>query len=327
MIVKKDLGLRKLGGLVGMSSIVMPTIPQRTGVARGTMIRPSMRRTPETASVKESAGLPWGCVLQPLAPASCSPDNSSDRLVPLGAEQMPRCEECFGYISAYCMFERKAWICCLCGHKNDLPFRYATASARAELEEMQRGIVDLLEECIEVEDPFAPELKPDERPAFVAVVDVSGSEELVEVARAGILALIEALPPSALFGLVTVASTVGVFDMRSPFPHCYNIPIPAEGEMPTGVMDVLPAECMLVQLAQHKDNITAAIETLTSASATLPAHVQHKNGFGACMDSLLESFESSPDYSVRFITVIGTHSQKSANRCCDAELKLRLVLS
>jgi len=157
-----------------------------------------------------------------------------------------------------------------------------------------------------VEDVFSTELKADERPAFVAVVDVSGSEELVEVARAGILALIEALPPSALFGLVTVSSTVGVFDMRSAFPHCYNIPIPDEGEMPTGVMDVLPADCMMVQIASHKDNIAAAIETLTSTTSTLPANVPRKNGFGACMDSLLESFETTPDYSVRFITVMGS---------------------
>jgi hypothetical protein len=278
------------------------TIPQRSGQARGTMIRPSLRRTPETASVKESAGLPWGCVLMPLAPAGMGAGADQERFERVGAEEVPRCEECFGYISAYCMFERKAWICCLCGCKNDLPLRYSSSSARAGLEEMQRGIVDLLEECLEVEDAFAAELKPDERPAFVAVVDVSGSEELVEVARAGILALIEALPPSALFGLVTVSSTVGVFDLRSSFPHCYNIPIPAEGEMTTGIMDVLPADCMLVQLASHKDNITAAIETLTSTAVTLPANVPRKNGFGACMDSLLESFEATQDYSVRFIT-------------------------
>jgi hypothetical protein len=271
-------------------------IPHRCGQARGTMIRPSLRRTPETASIKESAGLPWGCVLMPLAPAASFGSADTDKYASIGAEEVPRCEECYGYISAYCMFERKAWICCLCGCKNDLPIRYSSSSSRAGLEEMQRGIVDLLEECLEVEDVYSTVLKPDERPAFVAVVDVSGSEELIEVARAGILALIEALPPSALFGLVTVSSTVGVYDLRSAFPHCYNIPIPSEGEMQTGIVDVLPADCMLVQIASHKDNITAAIETLSSTATTAPVNMQRKNGFGACMDSLLESFESTPDY-------------------------------
>ena len=113
------------------------------------MIRPSLRRTPETASVKESAGLPWGCVLQPLAPTAETGGDERDDAI--GAEEVPRCEECFGYINAYCMFERKAWICCLCGCKNELAVRYSSSSARAGLPEMQRGIVDLLEECIEVD--------------------------------------------------------------------------------------------------------------------------------------------------------------------------------
>ena len=130
------------------------------------MIRPSLRRTPETASVKESAGLPWGCVLQPLAPTAETGGDERDDAI--GAEEVPRCEECFGYINAYCMFERKAWICCLCGCKNELAVRYSSSSARAGLPEMQRGIVDLLEECIEVDDVFAKELSPEHRPAFVA---------------------------------------------------------------------------------------------------------------------------------------------------------------
>ena len=110
--------------------------PHPARQARGTMILPSLRRTPETASVKESAALPWGMVLQPLAPTSSMDTDRS--LTAIGAEEVPRCAECFGYISAYCLFERKAWLCCLCGTKNDLPNRYASSAARAGLEEMQR---------------------------------------------------------------------------------------------------------------------------------------------------------------------------------------------
>ena len=267
------------------------------------MIRPSLRRTPETASVKESAGLPWGCVLQPLAPTAESGGDERDDAI--GAEEVPRCEECFGYINAYCMFERKAWICCLCGCKNELAVRYSSSSARAGLPEMQRGIVDLLEECIEVDDVFAKELSPEHRPAFVAVIDVSGSEELVEVVRAGILALVEALPPSALFGLVTVASTVGVFDLRSALPHCYHVPIAEhEDQEQMTISDVLPAESMLVQIGTHKDEILAAVETISSAST--PGAAGRKNGFGTCIDLLLDTFEATPEYSLRVMSVLGS---------------------
>eukprot|EP00961_Rhodomonas_salina_P140198 1886691-Rhodomonas_salina.2 len=34
------------------------------------------------------------------------------------------------YINAYCMFERKNWICCLCGAKNELDSRYSTSQNR-----------------------------------------------------------------------------------------------------------------------------------------------------------------------------------------------------
>lgn len=94
---------------------------------------------------------------------------------------LSRCSECFAYINAYCMFERKNWLCSLCATRTELEPRYATSQQRAGLEEMQRGIVDLLEQCVEVDDIYSDDLKPEERPAVIAVVDMTGSEEFVEV--------------------------------------------------------------------------------------------------------------------------------------------------
>lgn len=45
-------------------------------------------------------------------------------------------------------------------------------------------------------------------PAYVAVVDVAGSEELLELTKSSLLAALEALPPCALFGLATFSDTV-----------------------------------------------------------------------------------------------------------------------
>jgi hypothetical protein len=86
------------------------------------------------------------------------------------------------------MFERKNWLCSLCATRTELQPRHATSQQRAGLEEMQRGIVDLLEQCVEVDDIYSDDLKPEERPAVIAVVDMTGSEEFVEVRCAAGLA-------------------------------------------------------------------------------------------------------------------------------------------
>lgn len=47
------------------------------------------------------------------------------------------------------------------------------------------------------------------QPLYVALVDTAASPEFVEVARSALLAALEAMPPAALFGLITVAEEVG----------------------------------------------------------------------------------------------------------------------
>ena len=224
------------------------------------------------------------------------------------AEEIPRCQQCFGYINAYCMFEKKAWICSLCGNKNDLSSRYATSAVRAGLQELQRGIVDVVEECVEVEvaDIFSKDLKPQERPAVVAVVDVSGSEDFVEVVKSGILALLEALPPYVLFGLITVSDSIGVYDMRSSFPHCFQIPVPEDGELDVAIADILPADCFLVQLGSSKPTITAAVESISAAGSSEQGAAPRRFALGSCLDTLLEMFEEDAQFSLRIINVIGS---------------------
>jgi hypothetical protein len=48
---------------------------------------------PANPTIKDSAGIPWGAVLQPLDEISTSTD--------LHSGDIPRCEECFGYINPY----------------------------------------------------------------------------------------------------------------------------------------------------------------------------------------------------------------------------------
>ena len=60
-------------------------------------------------------------------------------------------------------------------------------------------------------------------------------------------------------------SSITVYDMRGSFPQSFTVPLNADGEASLSLSDVLPAECMLVQLADNKDNITAAVESIVAS--------------------------------------------------------------
>lgn len=72
-----------------------------------------------------------------------------------------------------------------------------------------------------------------------------------QIVKSGLLSLLEALAPATLFGLVTVDCSVSVYDMRGAFPSCFTVPLGAEGEISVPLTEVLPVDCMLVQVRFH----------------------------------------------------------------------------
>ena len=56
----------------------------------------------------------------------------------------------------------------------------------------------------------------DARPVYVALVDTCCSEDFLELVKGALLAALEALPPVALFGLVTFSDKVGPASLGFP---------------------------------------------------------------------------------------------------------------
>lgn len=73
--------------------------------------------------------------------------------------------------------------------------------------------------------------------------------------------------------------------MRSEFPNCYSVPLSHEGEISIPLQEVLPADCMLVQIADNKDNISAAIESIV-AVVSLHFNVRSRQKLRADVSSL-----------------------------------------
>ena len=90
------------------------------------MLQPTFKAFPQDPASKDAAGVPFGCVAQPLAPFANEGEVLAEDEVEL-ADVVARCEGCYGYISSYCTFMRSHWRCSLCGVLNSMPARYANA--------------------------------------------------------------------------------------------------------------------------------------------------------------------------------------------------------
>lgn len=137
------------------------------------------------------------------------------------------------------------------------------------------------------------------RPVYVAAIDLSSSEEFLELTKSALLAALEALVPGALFGLATFSHKLGLYDVQGPIPVVKNVFIPADAEetLQLELEDVMPLLQFLAPVETCKDRITAALETLrpttswersTGAVQGLDGVLMGGRGFGVAMESLFK---------------------------------------
>lgn len=133
------------------------------------------------------------------------------------------------------------------------------------------------------------------RPVYVAAVDLSSSEEFLELTKSALLAALEALGPGSLFGLATFSHKMGLYDVQGPLPVVKNIFIPpdSDGTLPIELEDVMPLLSFLAPVDTCKDRIASALETLRPTSSwerSSPVGdgvLLGGRGFGAAMEALL----------------------------------------
>ena len=259
------------------------------------MLRPTLRALPSSATMKDDCGLPFGVIVEPLAPlappnVAALDDDGEAQDLPL-AEELARCESCGAYINRYCTFSRHHWRCALCGASTALPPRYEDSGERRELPELE---LDELELSAAPPDapPAAGELPP--RAAVVAVVDVCAGAALLARVRLALHAALAALPPTALFGLVVVGETIGAHLLGGAVPHVVRVPIPAEGEPTLPLRVAVPLRRMLAPAGAAAAAIAAAIETVRpmddddgGANGGAP---RRRCGLGSAVRAILDGF-------------------------------------
>eukprot|EP00195_Chlamydomonas_chlamydogama_P017072 CAMPEP_0202896248 /NCGR_PEP_ID=MMETSP1392-20130828/5266_1 /ASSEMBLY_ACC=CAM_ASM_000868 /TAXON_ID=225041 /ORGANISM="Chlamydomonas chlamydogama, Strain SAG 11-48b" /LENGTH=777 /DNA_ID=CAMNT_0049581523 /DNA_START=303 /DNA_END=2636 /DNA_ORIENTATION=+ len=99
-------------------------------------------------------------------------------------------------------------------------------------------------------------------PVYIALVDTAGEEDFIELVRSALLAALEALPPGALFGLITFSNKLGLHDLRSPTPAVRYIPIFESQPLLVPLAELMPLPALLTPVGAFKESITAALEAL-----------------------------------------------------------------
>ncbi|GAQ81540.1 sec23/Sec24 zinc finger family protein [Klebsormidium nitens] len=263
-------------------------------------IRFSVNSFPKDGAVLDDTGLPWGCVVQPFAISDAQPLLGADTNL-TSASDVARCEECFAYINAACRIKPYWWRCALCDAENQFAgeqlARYSNQVLLSQRMELSPGLVEL---DVPVEEDREVGKDIHTRPVYIAAVDLSAGEDFLELVKSALLAALEALPPAALFGLVTFSHKLGLYDCQGDIPVVKHVFIPpsTDSTLPLDLDDVMPLEALLAPVDVYKDQISNALDTLhpTSSWERTTAAGQPGDGsggvggrgFGTAMTALLK---------------------------------------
>ncbi|GMY15801.1 protein transport protein Sec24-like At3g07100 [Fagus crenata] len=254
-------------------------------------VRPTVWRFPMDPGSQDNSGLPWGVTVTPFSEMD---ENGQGPAYGSEGDQLPRCENCWGYFNTYCELEQWSWNCSLCGTLNGLSSKSIARYSRPQsCPEMMSSFIDLELPADETEEDATQA-----HPVYVAAVDLSSSEEFLELTKSSLLAALEALGPGSLFGLATFSHKLGLYDVQGPIPVVKNVLIPPdlEGTLPIEIEDVMPLLQFLAPVETCKDRIASALETLrpttswertTAAGQGMDGILMGGRGFGVAMEALL----------------------------------------
>ncbi|XP_075521989.1 protein transport protein SEC23 D [Primulina tabacum] len=252
-------------------------------------VRATMTRFPADPREQE-CGLPWGITLMPFA---AKDENGNPPVYGSGGELLPRCENCWGYYNTYCDQDQWSWSCVLCGTLNGLS---AQSIARYSLPD---SCPENMSSFVDLDIPLEESEEMQPRPVYVAAVDLSSSEEFLELTKSALLAALEALAPESLFGLATFSHKIGLYDVQGPIPVVKNVFIHPDSHVGLAMEleDVMPLFSFLAPVDACKDRIASALETLkpttswertTAAGQVVDGVLLGGRGFGVAMEALLK---------------------------------------
>lgn len=234
--------------------------------------------------------MPWGMTVAPFA---AKDENGIPPVYGSGGEVLPRCENCWAYYNTYCEQDQWSWDCAVCGTPNGLSTQSISRYS------LPQDCPENISSFIDLELPLEASEEMQARPVYVAAVDLSSSEEFLELTKSALLAALEALGPGSLFGLATFSHKIGLYDVQGPIPVVKNVFISPDSldNLTVELEDVMPLFSFLAPVDTCKDLIASALETLkpttswertTAAGQGVDGVLLGGRGFGVAMEALLK---------------------------------------
>jgi protein transport protein SEC24 len=246
-------------------------------------LRMTLNAAPSSTAVLQKSGLPWGAVLQPLAPPRL-PGEGAVPVVSFGGGGVVRCRRCRTYINPFAQWldGGRRWKCNLCYLANEVPSEYFGAlddygrrRDLAERPELSCGTVEFVASADYM-------VRPPQPPVYVFLLDVSyhavATGMLATVART-IRACLDALPGDVRTQIAFLCydEAVHFFHLASHLSQPQLITVADIGD----VFLPLPDD-LLVNLHESRPLVDALLERL-------PSMFQHAVGLDSCLGPALKA--------------------------------------
>merc|ERR1712205_174159 len=94
-----------------------------------------------------------------------------------------------------------------------------------------------------------------EQPMHLLLLDLTGDGQYLEMVKNGLPAALDAMPSTAFVAMCVFSDTLGVYDLRSPFPHVRRVRIPEDDLPHVELSEVMSLDTMVVDLDQNVEHL------------------------------------------------------------------------
>ncbi len=195
---------------------IMASLSERVGKVEidQSILSASIEAFPKIPKCKNDSGLPWGVIVAPfvgLNNIESTTNNGLYRKYKSNSDyhRVPpvQCPECHSFLNPFCKVKTHQWYCSICFSWNPV----YDGKSLYKHPQLKDDFIDYVSN-----ESVESAAKREHRIVHVAIVDVTLSDESINIAKTILTKAIEEMPNGIHFSLLTVSyNRIGLFDFRT----------------------------------------------------------------------------------------------------------------